>query len=73
MSKLAAPFVSRSSGSRGRSITSSPFNEGISVPPADWAREAAKDPALNSKDRKERSEAITKSILNGALSKYRRR
>ncbi len=67
MAKLAAPMIARA----GR--LSSPFNEGISVSQADWAREAKANPALNSKDRQERSEAIRKEVLGGSLKKYRRR
>lgn len=65
------PAVSRAGS--GRALMSSPFNEGISVPPEAWAGEVAANPALASRDRKERSEAITKSILGGSLAKYRGR
>lgn len=65
------PAVSRAGS--GRALMSSPFNEGISVPPAEWAREVAANPALASRDRKERSEAISKAILGGSLAKYRGR
>lgn len=69
MGKLAAPMIARGT----RDVSRSPFNEGVSVPQADWDRLAAKNPALNSRDRKERSEAITREILKGDLAKYRRR
>lgn len=69
MQKLAAPMISRG----GRTSAQSPFNEGISVPPKEWAREVAANPALASSDRKERSEAIKTSVLTGSLAKYRRR
>ncbi len=65
------PAVSRAGSARA--LSSSPFNEGISVPKDAWAREVAKDPALGSRDRAERSEAITRSILTGDLAKYRGR
>lgn len=68
--KLAAPYVSR--GGR-RSKAASPFNEGISVPQAEWDSAAARNPALNSRDRLERSEAIARETLHGELAKYRRR
>jgi len=71
MTKLAAPFVSRRGG--GRSAAASVFNEGIQVPNADWQREVAKNPALESKDKAERAEATRASILGGSLAKYRRR
>ncbi len=70
MAKLAAPYVSRGGG---RSKASSAFNEGIAVPQKDWDEIAKRKPVLNSKDRKERSEAITHEILKGELAKYRRR
>ena len=69
MAKLAAPMISRA----GSDTRSSPFKEGISVPPAAWAREVKANPALASNNRKERSEAITKSVLGGSLKKYRKR
>ena len=68
--KLAAPYVARGGG---RHKSSSPFNEGVQVPQGDWDALAKKNPALNSSNRKERSEAITKEILTGDLKKYRRR
>ena len=43
------------------------------MPQKDWDDIASRKPALNSKDRKERSEAVTREILNGELAKYRRR
>lgn len=67
--KLAAPYVARGS----RQTSRSPFNEGVSVPQKDWDAIAKRKPALNSKNRKERSEAIQKEILGGELAKYRRR
>ncbi len=68
--KLAAPMISRSGG---RTPSASAFNEGVQLTQAQWAREVQKNPALESKDRKERSEATKKSILTGSLAKYRRR
>lgn len=70
MAKLACPYVSRMNGGRA---SASVFNEGISVPKKDWDAEVKKNPALGSTDRKEQSEATTKSILTGSLAKYRRR
>lgn len=67
--KLAAPYVSRGTRSTARTV----FNEGISVPPDQWAKEASANPALASKDKAEASEAIRKSIQTGALAKYRKR
>ncbi len=72
MAKLAAPYVSKGTGGR-RGLSHNPFNEGVSVPRDEWDRAARKNPALNSKDRHERSEAVTKSILGGELAAYRRR
>jgi hypothetical protein len=69
--KLAAPYVAKGTG--GKRGLSSPFNEGISVPQAAFNKAAAKNPALNSKDRQERSEAIKKEVLKGDLAKFRRR
>ena len=68
--KLAAPMVSRS---LGRSKSESAFNEGVSVPQDHWDRAVKNNPALESKDGKERAEATKKSILGGELAKYRRR
>ena len=70
MSKLACPFVSRSGG---RSKSASVFNEGISVPKEAWAKEVAANPALESRNSKERAEATKKAILGGSLAKYRKR
>ena len=71
MGKLAAPFVARSAGG-GRKARSA-FNEGVSVPRAEWDKLAARDPALNSRDKGERTEAVRKSMLGGELAKFRRR
>lgn len=68
--KLAAPYVSRSGGRRK---TASVFNEGISVPKDAWAKEVARNPALESKNKVERAEATKAAILTGSLAKYRRR
>ena len=68
--KLAAPYVARGGG---RSKASSAFNEGVSVPEAEWARITAKNPALESKNKAERAEATKKAILTGELAKFRRR
>lgn len=65
------PAISRAGSSRA--LASSPFNEGISVPRDDWAEQMRRNPALGSSDARERSEAITKSVLSGDLAKYRRR
>ena len=66
--KLAAPMI----GGR-RSASASVFNEGVSVPQADWDRITARNPALVSKDVTEKSEAMRKAILQGELRDYRRR
>jgi hypothetical protein len=71
MGRLAAPAISRSGG---RSKAASAFNEGVSVPQKDWAALTARNPALVSKDAKERYEATRKAIApGGELAKYRRR
>ena len=70
MTKLAAPFVSRSTG---RSKSASVFNEGIQCTQEQWAAEVKKDPALESPIKAEKHEATKKSILTGSLAKYRRR
>ncbi len=67
--KLSAPFVSR----RGGRSKDTPFNEGVQVPQAEFDRLAEKNPALKSKNRLERSEALTKEIKHGELAKFRRR
>lgn len=72
MSKLCAPYVARGTGGR-RGLSSNPFNEGISCSQQQFDDAASRDPALNSRDRKERSEALTKSITSGELAQYRRR
>ena len=72
MTKLAAPYVARGSGGR-RGLSSTPFNEGVQVPQAEFDKAAAKNPALKSKNRLERSEALKKEILKGDLAKFRRR
>ncbi len=69
MAKLAAPYIAKGT----KRTTASPFNEGVSVPQAEFDKVAEKNPALKSKDRKERSEALTKEILKGDLAKFRRR
>lgn len=69
MTRLASPMVSR----RAARSTDTPFNEGVSVPRADWDRLAARNPALASKDPREKAEAVRKEILHGELAKYRRR
>lgn len=56
-----------------RNPSASAFNEGIEVPRDEWAKEIAKNPALDSNIREERQEATRKSILTGSLAKYRRR
>lgn len=66
--KLAAPYLAKGS----RATTRSAFNEGIQVPKAKFDKIAANNPALNSKDRLERSEAMKKEILTGELAKFRR-
>ncbi len=71
MGKLAAPFVARSAGG-GRKARSA-FNEGVQVPQAEWDKLAAQNPALNSKNKAERTEAVRKSMLSGELAKFRRR
>lgn len=63
MKKLAAPFVSRRSLREG----TTPFNEGVQVPQADFDKLALRKPALKSTERLERSEALTKEILHGDL------
>jgi len=70
--RLAAPYIAKGTGGK-RGLSSSPFNEGVSVPQADFDKAAAKNPALKSKDRLERSDALKKEILSGNLAKYRRR
>jgi len=72
VAKLAAPYLAKGTGGR-RGLSSSPFNEGVSVPRADWDRLARDNPALESRDRKERSAAIEAEVLGGALAPYRRR
>lgn len=67
--RLAAPMIAKGS----RSLQRSAFNEGVQVPQKDFDEIAARKPALKSKDRLERSEAMTKEILTGELKKYRRR
>lgn len=66
---LSAPMIGRG----GLNPSRSAFNEGVSVPRAEWQKLAARNPALDSADRKERSEAITREILSGSLAPYRRR
>jgi hypothetical protein len=65
------PAISRA-GSH-RALSGSVFNEGVSVPRADWAGEVRQDPALASPDKHERFQAVKRSILSGSLAKYRRR
>lgn len=70
MAKLAAPMISRIAT---RSKADSVFNEGISVPQAEWKEAVKRNPALDSKNKQERAEATKKAILGGELAKYRRR
>jgi hypothetical protein len=50
------------------------FKEGISVPQADWDKLAARNPALNSSDKREKNEAMIKGLKpGGELTPYRRR
>ena len=70
MGKLAAPMIAKATRS-GRSA--SPYNEGVSVPQAEWDKVARKNPAINSKNVQERGEAVRKEILKGDLAKFRRR
>lgn len=69
MSRLASPMVSR----RGARSPDTPFDEGVSVPKADWDRLAARNPALASRDPREKAEAVRREVLHGELAKYRRR
>jgi hypothetical protein len=62
-------MVSRTGGKALRSS----FNEGISVPEAAWKQEVARDPALASRDKGERYQALKRSIERGELAKYRGR
>ena len=68
--KLAAPYVSKSGG---RSKSASVFNEGVSVPQAEWNKAVKANPALDSKDKFERADATKKAILSGELAKFRQR
>ena len=68
--KLAAPYVSKSGG---RNKASSAFNEGISVPQAEWDKAVKRNPALESKNKAERTEATRKAIQGGELAKFRQR
>jgi hypothetical protein len=70
MTKLAAPYVSRSGG---RSKSASAFNEGVQVPQAEFDKLAKANPALVSRDPSEKNEAMKKAILHGELAQYRRR
>jgi hypothetical protein len=67
--KLACPSISRASSNARETV----FNEGVSVPPKDWAALTAKNPALVSKDKGEQYEATRKAMLHGELAKYRGR
>lgn len=67
--KLAAPMISRRA-SRSRDT---PFNEGVSVPRAEWDRIAAANPAIASRDPREKAEAVRREVLHGELAKFRRR
>ncbi|SFL44742.1 hypothetical protein [Shimia aestuarii] len=67
MAKFPCPYVAKGS----RALTRTAFNEGVQVPNAEFDKLAAKNPALKSKNRQERSEALKKEILTGELQKYR--
>ena len=56
-----------------RSAADQPFNEGVQVPEAEWRKIVKRNPALESKNIHEKTEATRHEILKGELAKFRRR